>query len=308
MNRQQPQSNDQDKFARYVPFAAIVVLVVVSYFVMFQPGFGIINEASAQINPVAIGEDLAGQLSETAGRTSLDDAVEQPAEEAAPVDILETGATPPSVGTAGSELQYTISDADVGGTDFKDLTPEEIREHLYQLPELRGSDVLIDKAMPVLIRFQTMVKPPWEWTEEGDDPVESGARRYSPFDPVGLRHGPRGPRVTPFAMPPFPPLEDTGGLPERGEPNAYEAALASVVVGILGEPGNFLAIIEGGGERRQLRIGDEIQATERTTFVVTEISPSGVTIQNIHRTGDIGRIKFRSGNEDISGITMSISY
>lgn len=315
MNRQQvPQSNDRDKIARYVPFAAIVVLVVVSYFVLFQPGFGIINQASAQINPVAIGEDLAEQLSETAGSTSLDDAAEQPSEEAAPEDIFETGDPPPVEisppgGTGGGELRYTISDEDVGGTDFKDLTPEEIRERLYLLPELRRNDVLIEKAMPILIRFQTMVKPPWEWTEEDEEgPWESGARRYSPFDPVGLRDPSEGQGLPRFAMPPFPPLDEEGGTTPRGEPTAHQVALASVVVGVLGEPGNFLAIIEGGGERRHLRIGDEIQATEITTFVVTEISPGGVIIQNISRTGDVGRIKFRAGNEDISGITMSISY
>ncbi len=302
MNRQQePQSNDRDKAARYVPFAAIVVLAVVSYFVLFQPGFGIINQASAQVNPVAIGEDLAEQLSETAGRTSLDEAApEEEVEDVPPVEISQPG------GTWGGDQRYTISDENVRGTDFKDLTHEEIRERLYLLPELLGNDDLIDKAMSVLIRFQTMVKPPWEWTEGEELIWESGARRYSPFDPVGMRNPP-DPRLT-VPTPPFPPLEDDGGIIRTDEPTAHQAAMAAVVVGVLGEPGNFLAIIEGGGERRQLRLGDEIQATERTTFVVTEISPSGVVIQNISRTGDVGRINFGASNEAISGITMSITY
>jgi hypothetical protein len=329
MDRHQvPQSSDQGGIARFIPYATIIVLVVASWFVLFQPGVGIMKSASAQANVEKIGEDAAESVTENAGRSSVDTATEQPPTEApdetgaagqAPVETGmpegelppgESAETQPSTEEAESTRTYYLDYEGIGRPSFTELTPEQIESALYNIRETKQNEVFIAKLVPIMLRFQTMVKPPWEYVEGGNLPWDSGASRYSPFDTVGIT-GREPPVGRPEAIAPFPPLEQEAGpsAGARGEPEAKDISAAFIVVGILGEPGDFLAIVDGLGQRLQVRVGDEIPATANTSFVVTEISITmGVRIQNSKRESDTDIIHFAASDEKLSGVTLSMSY
>ncbi len=321
MNEQKaPQPDDRSSHARYFGYAAVFVLAIAGYFVLFQPGFGVLESARAQVNPVRIGESVAETITEHGGASSLDTAAEQMAEEAVReqeaegipgIEIPEElppgeSAEAAQVSIAGGvELPtYYISYEGLGGQDFRDMEDEELREALMLVPEVRGEARIADLMMPILRRFQVMTSPPTPDPVGDEVPAwDSGMRRYSPFDALG-RDGGTIPGPI-HSIPPFPPLDLGEGPVSPDEPTAGQVARMLTIVGIIGEPGNYRAIIAGGGQQRLFQVGDVVEATERTSFVVEEITMSAVVIANETRSGDRAPILFTESDPGISGISIS---
>lgn len=309
--------------ANLIPLFAIAILVIASGFVVFSSRSGLMQEASAQVNVPKIGEQVGQQVTESGGRTSLDQAREEEPptteQELAGEQEITTIAPPEDMpgetaelpGTEKTFVQYDlgpgspyyISREGIGGKRFTELTPDELYEQLSkvsmvaQQPE-PARKIMMEILMPVMLRFQYMVSPKPELKPGEKEPWVSGARRYSPFDVVGGGGPPVGPTKP---VPPFPPLEQVGGLVSQG-PSAQQVASAIRIIGILGEEGSYLAILNVAGVEKKVSVGDEVATVDESAFVVTEITMNAVRIANRARPADQGLIQFtsRKGIADIS--------
>jgi len=311
--------------SRIIPVATIVVLLGAVYVFMFRSDPGLVQSASAQVNPQRIGESITQQI-EQAPKSSLESAGGQaspppaagetpageeipviPAEnapgETAQLPAAESGAVNVSDTQPGGK--YYLDSEGVGGTKFTDLDAASVQALVLQIPDIARESpevqrILLDTLMPILLRFRTMVSPPKQFENIGTEqtvPWKSDSNRYSPFDIIGGGGPPVGATQP---VPPFPPLEQTGGPQEQG-PNAQQVASAFKLVGIIGEPGNYQAILSGPKEL-QVRVGDEFVTVGETTFMVADITIVAVRIVNKAQAGDQGLIQFvsREGIADVS--------
>ena len=312
-----------------LPFVVVAIVIVAGY--LAASYFGTIQSANAQVNYGRIGQTVTEQITENAGRSSLDQAGGQPLEgapEGAPsaggaegVVLGGPGSFPPVGETAepanegappvtydiSPGSQYYTSSEDIGGQRVQDLAPATLRALVAQIPLVTSQpdenyrQLIIATLVPILERFQVMVRAPAQAGSfpVGKGPWDSGSRRYSPFDIVGGGGPPPG-RSTP--VPPFPPLQQEGGGQKAEGPTAADVASALKLVGVLGQPGNYTAILTGAGVEKRLAIGDEVGKIGDVVFIVTDISMSSVRIANQARPNDQGLIQFvsRQGIADIS--------
>lgn len=316
-----PESNESRALLRLILPAVFGVLLVAGYLVLSQPGLGVLPSAQAQVNVQRIGESVAETVTEEGSKTSLDVAAEQTGEEGEateeeeevqpgvePIEF-EEGELPPGETAelgGGEEEAFplpSISTEGVGGTPIADLSPDEMREMLEELPETGGSKRVIDALMPILRRFQVMVSPPWSSPREfGAErkPWEADSRRYSPFDPVGQRTP--GARARVEAIPPFPGFGGEERPGEKEHPTVEQFVRTLSLRGVVGEPGNYRAIISGQGQERQFGVGEEIATVGDSVFVVKEITMNGVRIENAAFSGEEALLQFveRTGIADVS--------
>jgi len=316
---------------RFVPYAIGLVVLIVG-FMGLRSGLGLVGPASAQVNVQRVGEAAAEQAT-GAPRSSLEQAGEAataapaegenpaggevsaggagelvlnepanvPGETAAPADQ-----TPAVVYETGPGTRFYVSEAGVGGVDIRDTDVPTLRSFFGQMeliavqPEpIRNS--LIELGTSIMSRFQAMVSPPWDpkWLQAGETPPWlADTHRYSPFDPVGGGGPTAGPTKP---VPPFPPLERTGGA-RQVEITAVQIAAGIELRGVLGEPGNYRAILRSGSTELNLGVGEDLVTIGDTTFVVTEVNLGSVRIASDKRPSDQALIQFvsRAGIADIS--------
>jgi hypothetical protein len=309
--------------SRIIPVATIVVLLGAVYVFMFRSDLGLVQSAGAQINPQRIGESITQQI-EQAPKSSLESAGGQASPPPAAAETPAGGEIPviPAENAPGETAQpaetgagtvydtqpgsrFYVDSTGVGGTKFTDMDAASVQALVLQIPDIAKEApevqrMMLDTLMPILLRFRTMVSPPKAFENvgaEGTVPWKSDSSRYSPFDTVGGGGPPVGAAQP---IPPFPPLEQVGGPQEQG-PNAQQVASAFKLVGIIGEPGDYRAILTGP-KSLQVRIGDEFVTVGETVFTVADITFGAVRIVNKARAGDTGLIQFvsRQGIADVS--------
>jgi len=292
------------------------VILLASIAAFLTPGIGSLHPAGAQVNLQKIQEQTVGTISEGMSKTSLEqpqgEETPQPAtpespqptmpEQLPPGESAEDLAQPPAqTFDTGEGSPYYISCEGLGGKHIADLDSETMRSLLAQLPQVQGNQEILDTLMPIMERFQVMVRPPMEKFEKGQEPWESGAKRYSPFDPAG--GGAPPPRMTP--VPPFPPIAQKETGKPREEPTATDVASRLKLVGILGGEGNYVAILKMGTEEKRVSIGDELVRIGEAKFVIGDITLNAVKIINATRpTEPAGIVQF-SGRQGISNISIS---
>jgi len=304
-------NNRENWTAAFVPYAAIVAVLIISYFVLFHTGLGSINSAQAQVNLGKVGEVVVDTVTEAATEKQAE-LNEATGELESPGSTAEEGegggeevpvGQPADSGTAKGEptdtgpgSAYYMSREGLGGKNITELNEQELATYILQLTEVGGNTEYLELAMPIMERFQVMVSPPEVITEEGV--WLSGTRRYSPFDPVG--GGPTkvaGPATKP--IPPFQPMEELAG--KKGpEITAEQAARAIKLVGVMGEEGEYFAILNILGDEKIVRVGDELGPYLEQTYTVLEISLDAVKIANIAYPSDVGIVSFVE--RDVSGI------
>jgi hypothetical protein len=330
-----PVNNSTRKSAlpRVLPLAGLAITLVAGFFILFGSGYGGAQVASAQVNFPKIGEQVAGQVSESAGKSSVSQAPDQAAPpptalagETAPGE-MSAGMTESEVSTlegipgesatssgAGDQVVYDTSPGSawyvngegVGSVKLTDLTTDQLLSEIQKIPEYaaapdKAKATLLQTLMPILERFQVMVSPPIKLTElkPGEKPPwEAGnLRRYSPFDVVGGGGPPPG-KTTP--IPPFPPL--TQQNKPKNLVSASQLAAGLKLVGVLGEPGSYQAILTGAGMEKRLRVGDELTKVGEESFIISDITMSSVRISNKERPADQALVQFvsRSGIADVS--------
>lgn len=321
--------NRKHKAARL--FASVAALLLLAgWVVLFQPGYGIVQSASAQVNIQKVGEAVTETVGEAAGQSAQNlaggepSAPEQGEESAAgPEGIVlnppenvpgESAELAPEEETkvydTGPGSMYYIDCSMVGGPSIVDLDAETLRAQIAQIETVASAPepartAMIDTLFPILRRFQDMVSPPWDIKslKEGESPpwLLADSRRYSPFDVVG---GGGPPAAAGKPVPPFPPLEQVGG--QQPQVTSAQVASALRLVGVVGEPGSYLAVLRGpGGEELRLGVGDEVTRQGDAVFIVTDISLAAVRIANRARPNDQALVQFVS-REGIAD--MSISY
>jgi len=204
----------------------------------------------------------------------------------------------------GPGSPYYTSSEGIGGRELSELGTDELQVFLQRIPEAQGS---MDVLLAILERFQFMIQPPLDYEEfEGSPPWESDAARYSPFDPVGLQT-PVSRRARP--VPPFQPIPGIDGGPERGpEITAQLVANNLDIVGVMGEPGDYLAIIDVAGDQKVVAEGDEIGRRGEYAYLVDEISFGQVRIVRDGNPQDTGIIFFTEQQGGGGIAEISISY
>ena len=337
MNRLSEKKNKQEKLGGLLPYAGIAALVVASYFVLFHTGVVLMPSAQAQgVDVGRIGEQAVGQVAEAAGEHEAQlgqteqelakpEAAEGAAEPAGEGAVATPGELPPGEtaepvaaerGTpvfVGQGSPYYASSEDLGGTRLEDLGADELRGLLLQIPEIQAfrqvqiREAVVDVLLPCVQRFQVMIRPPveYEGLTRQHPPWLSEARRYSPFDPVGVQ-GP--PVARAHAVPPFRPIPGLEAAAERGpEITAQMVANNLELVGVMGELGHYLAIINVAGDQKVLGVGEEVGRRGEYAYMIDEISLGQVKIIREGRPEDAG-IMFFTEREG-SGISeVSISY
>jgi len=303
------ENNRETGTAAFVPYAAIFAVLIISYFVLFHTGLGSINSAQAQVNLGKVGEvvvdtvteaatEKQGELSEATGELeSPGSTVEEGEGEEIPVDLPADAA--PAKGEpldTGPGSAYYMSREGLGGKNITELNDQELATYILRLTEVSGNISYLGLAMPIMKRFQVMVSPPEDITEQGV--WLSGTRRYSPFDAIG--GGPS--KVTGLAVrpvPPFQPLEDI--VDKKGpEITAQQAARAIKLVGVMGQEGEYFAILNIIGDEKIVRVDDELGPYLDQTYRVMEISMDAVRIANVAYPNDVGIVSFVE--RDVSGI------
>ncbi len=318
--RGQPQEMNR-RLEQMMPYAVIAVLLIVGYFILFHTGN---NTAQAQVNPGRVGEAVVEQITGAATERSAEIAeveaeLEDPGSTGMDFEEEEIDITP-SEDMAGdsvelieepeeemvSVMDFSLSSEGLGGKYINDLDQEELSQYLFQLEDTQGDPRCVNQLIPILQRFQVMTSPPRSWMHLEEDetpPWLSESRRYSPFDPVGGGGG-AAPSMLGHPIPPFPPIERGVDYVETGL-TAQQVARSIKLVGVMGEAGDYMAILSAYGEDVVLNVGDEVITRENQTFIVEEISQTGVRIMNQARPQDKGLIQFVE--QELSGIEISIS-
>ncbi|HEX9745394.1 MAG TPA: hypothetical protein VGB30_08195 [bacterium] len=292
-----------------MPAIVFVILCLAGYLVV-SSGMGI-GSVNAQVNYGRIGESVTEQIDEAARETEQNyseatselesgtsDTEEQPVEETeTEIPGLEPGLPE---GMMEDLDNYEIDEADlnvssdgVGGKEITDMTVEELEAALLDLPAVPPGAV--PTLIPILTRFQEMVRPPWDLPDSTDEnamvPWKADARRYSPFDPAGVRNTQRDPRSA-NPSPPFPNPEGLTDLPSRPEINAAMIAANLRLRGVMGSEESFRAILAGGGQEKTVMVNDVIAEYEGVVFIVEEISLNRVKISNQARPSDNAFVTF----------------
>jgi hypothetical protein len=206
----------------------------------------------------------------------------------------------------GPESPYYTSSQGLGGMELEDLSADELRALLLRLPQLQGMESALNTLVPVLQRFQLMIQPPLTLDDfHGEPPWMSTSTRYSPFDPVGLQP-PTMRRQRP--VPPFQPIPGVPAGPTGPDITAQMVANNINLVGVLGEAGSYLAILDIGGDQKVVGVGDEIGRRGEYAYVVDEISFGQVRIAREGRPEDTGIIFFteQAGTGGVQ--ELSIAY
>ncbi len=331
MNKLPQNTNDfHGKVSRLWPYLAIAALIVISYLVLFHTDLLRMSPAQAQVNVGKVGEAVTEQVTGAAAEHNADLSQAEAATESGETPQASTpqtgtpaeGEAAPSIGEpigesaqAGGEADaaappsaasYSISTEGIGGKKLIDLTNEEIRQGLLSLTDVGGSEQITNALMPIILRFKIMVSPPENYAQLPDSqlPWKSTSTRYSPFDPVGVRTS--QPAGAGHAMPPFPPVVSTTPETTRPRITAQQVADAIKLKGVMGEAGDYLAILTLPTGEKIVKVGDEVGTLQDITFVVDEISLNSVRIRNVKKEDDKGVIQFVE--EESIGVTeFSIS-
>jgi len=326
MNKLPQNTNDlHGKVARLWPYLTIAALIVVSYLVLFHTDLWRMSPAQAQVNVGKVGEAVTEQVTGAAAEHNADLSQAEAATESGETPQASTpqtetpaeGEAVPSIGEpigesaqAGGEGEaaappsaesYSISSEGVGGRKLIDLTNEEIRQGLLDLTDVGGSEQIADALMPIILRFKIMVSPPENYGQLPDTqlPWKSTSTRYSPFDPVGVRTA--QPAGAGHPIPPFPPVVSTTPETTRARITAQQVADNIKLKGVMGEAGDYLAILTLPTGEKIVKVGDEIGTLQDITFIVDDISLNSVRIRNTKKEDDKGVIQFVE--EESIGVT-----
>ncbi len=318
-----------DKLGRIAPYATIVILLVVSYFALFHSGNGFMQTASAQTQPGRIGEAItdtvtgaaaehSGDIAEVEAELDSPASMEEETEPAGPPEIDEADLPPGESAELGVDAggqtvidiregtPYYTNAEGVGGNEFIEMDEDEIRLILMEVDAIMGSEAIVNSLMPLVLRFQEMVSPPVDPRTFGENPPwTSESRRYSPFDPVGIQGGPirRSEAVPPFRN----PLPGIDVVVDQPEINAEMVAQSISLVGVIGEPGSYQAILTAFGYERRVAIGDEVITISEKTYIISDISLLNIIITDNSNERDTAVIPFIE--QERAGIAeMSFSY
>lgn len=305
-------SDRQIQIARLIPYLSIGVLLVASYFILFHSGTGFMQSAQAQVDVGRVGEQIVETVTEAAGERQgelaeaeqemadpgITEDEEEPMEvpeEIAPEDLPPGESAEPEEEERepvyiGPESPYYTSSEGLSGSSLESLPSDELRTLLLMLPQMQGNEGALDTLMPIIQRFQLMIQPPLAYERfEGEPPWMSDSARYSPFDPVGLQPPP--PRSQ-RPVPPFRPIPGVEGPTQGPDITAQMVANNINLVGVMGEEGEYLAILDIGGDQKVVSVGDEIGRRGEYAYLVDEISFGQVRIVREGRPEDTGIIFF----------------
>jgi len=329
------KKNMKDVIRKYLPYGVIAALILVSGFILLRSESGLVGSVQAQTNPQAIGDTIVDTVTGAAAEHNAEIAeaereIETAGDEPEPVeeemapsleDVLGETAVPEMQGApevepvfVGPGSPYYTSSEGLGGLNIVEMTYDELYRALFLLNEIQAAPNqtgAVSQLLPVVTRFQHMVTPPREVVEgvgineEEDIPWESGARRYSPFDPVGVDSGVPSGRATP--LPPFSfdiTGRDISTVDEGPECSASNVASSLTLKGVIGEVGNYRCILEGMGEEKELGVGEEVVYLCEKHYIVMEITLTMVVIADETDMSNRGVVQFGS-REGISGISIS---
>lgn len=300
-----------------VPVIVALIIGVIGLYLLFTPGFGLTEVAVAQVDPTRIGETVTESVGESTRQetekvSEAMSATEGPGEtEGEPVDEEPQGDIADNPEPADSDQQdplagVEISAEGIGGKDITELTLPELYISLMKLDAV--TEVNYPFFIAIMARFQQMVRPPIN-TENFDlaenPPWISESRRYSPFDPVGTR--PPVPAMQTRPLPPFQNPEVIAG-PRRPEVTAAQVASAFRITGVMGEPGNYRAILVGLNQEKTVTTGDIVAQMEDLVFIVEEITLNNVKVIKEGNSSDFGLISFGGRETHESIQEFSISY
>ncbi len=306
-----------DELKRFAPHAVILVMFLLGIFIIYS-GSALINPARAQVDLGRVGEvvtdTVSGAAAERAGEIaeaeleleSPAEVIEEvPEEELPPPESIEVEPEEQEI-TEEQEraiiAQYHTSSEGIGGKKFRDLNDFELRQNLDDIITMifgASNEAAVSGLLPIFQRFQVMVSSPYEQIDDWNQPPwDSGARRYSPFDPPGIAGAP------PIGIRPVPPFPNPLGVgvvrgPEL-TPTARQIAQLTVLKGVMGEPGSYFAILIPPDGRAEIRVteGDSIATwpvgDTPANYIITEITLSGVKIINENKPAEVGLVHFRA--------------
>jgi len=298
----------------------------IAAYIVLTPGFGITQQASAQVNVGRIGESVIEQVgeaqqeatqnaAEAMGATEGPEEVEEPGEVEIPIEGVEAGLpegiTEEMIEEAEAFVAQRIlpSPQGIDGPKFSELTIDQIRQGLLELDLVTPDQV--EFLLPIALRFQAMIQPPIEYAnlpKDVEKPWQAkNTSRFSPFDQPGISNPIR---TRSESVPPFRPLTgdiDSGGKDDK-EPFVSHIVALTRLKGVIGTATGYRAIIEGAGYEKNVGVGDLLVEIGEFKFMVQDISLHEVKIIREDRPGDIGVISFGRRVPPGTITEFSISY